>query len=57
VVAIAGLVLVAVLVRFALQLHSTQTTTRRDVEARFRDRAEAANRVATLSPLKESAVG
>jgi hypothetical protein len=36
----AALALGAVLVLFGLQLHDTQKTMRRDIEARFRDRAE-----------------
>ena len=37
---VAALALGAVLVLFGLQLHDTQKTMRRDIEARFRDRAE-----------------
>jgi hypothetical protein len=37
---IAGIGLAVVLVLFGIQLHDTQTTMRRDIEARFRDRAE-----------------
>jgi signal transduction histidine kinase/CheY-like chemotaxis protein len=37
---IAGIGLAVVLVLFGFQLHDTQTTMRRDIEARFRDRAQ-----------------
>jgi len=39
-VGIAALVVVAVLTLIAVELHGTQTTTRRDVEKRFHDRAK-----------------
>jgi hypothetical protein len=40
VVGIAALVLAGILVLFAVQLHSAQSTARRDVETRFQDRAQ-----------------
>src|SRR3954453_20708774 len=43
IVALATLVVVAVLVVFAAQLHSTQSATRRDVASRFHDRAAVAS--------------
>src|SRR3954470_21376352 len=43
IVALATLVVTAVLVVFAAQLHSTQSATRRDVASRFHDRAAVAS--------------
>jgi signal transduction histidine kinase/DNA-binding response OmpR family regulator len=46
-IGIAALLFIAVLVLFGRELHNSQTTARRDVEARFRDRAQVTSALST----------